>query len=406
MTAEAIARAERAGEPGFRYAAIAPITDFQRVLDETAYRPVPDAWWVAMTDVVDSTAAIAAGRYKAVNFAGAAAIAAVRNALGGADIPFVFGGDGASLLLAPGEVKRAREALAATVAWVRAEMDLRLRAALIPVSAIREAGRDLRVARYAPSPHVAYAMMAGGGIAFAERALKRGLYAVPPREGARPDLTGLTCRFSPARARYGLILSVIVVGVEGADPGAVRAVIADVLRIVAAAPAMGRPLPEGGPPLRWPPAGLAHEVKAGDPPPGWRRFSLLLRTLAAHLLFRLHIPVGHFSPGRYLRELVENADFQKYDDGLRMTLDCDARTADAIEARLNAAETAGLVRFGLHRQGAALTTCITPVPSESNHVHFIDGEDGGYTRAAQMLKAKAAGDPGAGPSPRDADRPR
>ncbi|ACL55208.1 DUF3095 domain-containing protein [Methylobacterium nodulans] len=375
---------------GFRYAAIAPITDFQRVLDESVYRPVPDAWWVAMTDVVESTAAIAAGRYKAVNFAGAAAIAALRNALRGRDIPFVFGGDGASLLLAPDEVETARAALAATVAWVRAEMGLTLRAALVPVSAIREAGCDLQVARYAPSPHVAYAMMTGGGLAFAERALKRGLYAVPPADGARPDLTGLSCRFSPARARHGMVLSVIVVGAEGADPGATRAVIAEVLRLVAAAPAMGRPLPEGGPPLRWPPEGLAHEVRAGGAPRGLRRIALLLRTLAALLIFRLHVPVGRFSPDRYLCELVANADFQKYDDGLRMTLDCDAATADAIEARLRAAEAAGLVRYGLHRQAAALTTCITPVPSESNHVHFIDGEDGGYTRAARMLKAKAA----------------
>ncbi|WP_018259727.1 DUF3095 domain-containing protein [Methylobacterium sp. WSM2598] len=391
-------RAERAsGEPerdaeraAFRYEAIAPITDFQNVLDEAAYRPVPDSWWVALTDVVDSTAAIAAGRYKAVNFAGAAAIAAVRNALGGRDLPFVFGGDGATLLLAPEEVEAARRALAATVAWVAAELDLTLRAALVPVAAIREAGFDLRVGRYAPSPHVAYAMMTGGGLAFAEQALKAGRHAVPPAAGERPDLTGLSCRFSPARARHGLILSVLVVGRPGADPAALRAVIGDVLRIVAAAPAMGRPLPDGGPPLRWPPAGLAHEVRARAGPRLLGRLRLGLHTLAAHLLFRFRIPVGGFSPDRYLHELVGNADFQKYDDGLRMTLDCDEAVAAAIEARLAAAEAAGLVAFGLHRQEAALTTCITPVPSASDHVHFIDGDGGGYARAAQALKAKLA----------------
>ncbi|EEE37611.1 adenylate cyclase protein [Rhodobacteraceae bacterium KLH11] len=40
-----------------------------------------------------------------------------------------------------------------------------LRAALVSVADIRAAGRDLRVARYAPSTGVDYAMFSGGGLA-------------------------------------------------------------------------------------------------------------------------------------------------------------------------------------------------------------------------------------------------
>jgi hypothetical protein len=32
-------------------------------------------------------------------------------------------------------------------------------------------------------------------------------------------------------------------------------------------------------------------------------------------------------------------------------------------------------------------TCIAPLPSRSDHVHFIDGATGGYTLAATQLKA-------------------
>ena len=56
---------------------------------------------LGLSDIVRSTAAIAAGRYKAVNTAAAAVIAAVANALGDEDFPFVFGGDGASIALPP-----------------------------------------------------------------------------------------------------------------------------------------------------------------------------------------------------------------------------------------------------------------------------------------------------------------
>ncbi|WP_246102123.1 DUF3095 domain-containing protein [Methylobacterium terricola] len=384
---------------GFRYADLTPATDFLSILDDAAYRAVPEEWWVAVTDVVDSTGAIAAGRYRAVNFVGAAVIAALRNALERRDLPFVFGGDGASVLVAPDEAETAKGALAATVTWARDAMGLSLRAALVPVSEIRAAGHAVEVARYAPSPDIAYAMFMGGGLAFAEHALKQGRHAVAAAPaGAQPDLTGLTCRFEPARARHGLILSVLVVAAEGADREAARAAIADAVRLAAEAPANGNPLPPGAPPLRWPPAGFAHEVRARGPLRGsraLRRLHVLGTTLLATAIFRLGLSVGAFSAPRYLDELVANADFRKYDDGLRMTIDCGPDLAARIEAQLQAAEAAGLVRFGLHRQAAALTTCITPVAAQADHVHFVDGEDGGYARAAQALKAKIRGEPAA-----------
>ena len=36
-----------------------------------------------------------------------------------------------------------------------------------------------------------------------------------------------------------------------------------------------------------------------------------------------------------------------------------------------------------------MMTCFTPSPTRSDHVHFIDGAQGGYAAAATALKAKA-----------------
>jgi Protein of unknown function (DUF3095) len=79
----------------------------------------------------------------------------------------------------------------------------------------------------------------------------------------------------------------------------------------------------------------------------------------------------------YLQQVVENSDFRKFDDGLRMILDCAPDLADMLENRLLMAQSAGKVRYGLHRQDAALMTCFTPSVTEGNHVHFIDGAGGG-----------------------------
>ena len=71
--------------------------------------------------------------------------------------------------------------------------------------------------------------------------------------------------------------------------------------------------------------------------------------------------VGEFDPAVYRREVVENSDFRKYDDNLRMTLDCTPALADRIEQRLAEAQRDNIVRFGMHRQPAAIMTCIVPV---------------------------------------------
>jgi hypothetical protein len=85
-----------------------------------------------------------------------------------------------------------------------------------------------------------------------------------------------------------------------------------------------------------------------------------------------------------------NSDFRKFDDGLKMTIDCSPETSRKIEARLAQAHDDGIADYGLHRQDSALMTCIVPSPLSDDHIHFIDGAGGGYALAAAMLKEMAA----------------
>src|SRR5437764_2361199 len=152
------------------YASLQIFDGFASIMDPARYQPLPQDWVLGLTDVVASTRAIEQGRYKAVNTAGASVIAAISNALAGRKFPFVFGGDGASFAVSGDDEALARAALAATAAWTRDDLELNLRAALVPVSSVREQGLDVSVARFAPSRNVSYAMFSGGGLAWADRA--------------------------------------------------------------------------------------------------------------------------------------------------------------------------------------------------------------------------------------------
>jgi hypothetical protein len=362
---------------------------FASIMDPAHYRPLPDDWLVGLTDVVSSTKAISAGRYKAVNTAGASVIAAISNALEGRKFPFIFGGDGASFAVSSRDADVARSALAATAAWARDDLDLELRAALIPASVVREHALDLRVARFGPSKNVSFAMFSGGGLAWAEAAMKEGLFAVPAGPpGTRPDLSGLSCRWDDIPAAHGLILSLVVAPVTHGDP-AFRALVQDLLADLEASSDVARPVPDEAPGVSWPPPGVDLEARTSRQVGEsifFRRLKVLIGTLIAYVIMKLGVRVGDFDPARYRREVVENSDFRKFDDNLRMTLDCTPAVADRIERSLSTARTANIARFGLHRQPAALMTCIVPSIFESGHVHFVDGAAGGYALAAQQLK--------------------
>jgi hypothetical protein len=369
------------------------LREFEGVTDPENYTPLPNGWLLATTDIVGSTGAIAEGRYKSVNMAGASVISALLNALHRQDLPFVFGGDGA-LVAVPGEAEgAARDALAATRTWAAQELELDMRAALVPVADVRAAGLDVRVAMLRPSEQVAYAMFSGGGAGWAEAQMKAGRYAVTAApDGARPDLSGLSCRWNPIASRHGEIVSIIAIPAPGCDMQAFRHLVADIIALAGAQDRAGHPVPAEGPAVAFSLAGVEREARARAPR-GRRlpaRLAIVGQIALLWILAKARLTLGRFDPAVYRRDVADNTDFRKFDDGLKMTVDLDPATSRAVETRLARAEHDGICRYGIHRQDAALMTCIVTTPLQRDHMHFVDGAAGGYAVAAANLKAKSA----------------
>ena len=108
----------------------------------------------------------------------------------------------------------------------------------------------------------------------------------------------------------------------------------------------------------------------------------------AYLFKTFDLKVGDFDMKQYKRDVVANADFRKFDDGLRLTLDCSAAFADRLEAKL--AASAEFLDWGAVRQESAQITCYSPFSADRGHLHFVDGAGGGYTLAAKAMKARGA----------------
>jgi hypothetical protein len=373
------------------YASLPYVTAFGHLTQTTPYTPVPQDWVIGAADIAGSTEAVAAGNYKAVNMAGASVISALMNGLGGRAFPFVFGGDGAGFALPEADAGAAREALARVRRWALAEFGLKMRAALVPVADARAVGKDLRVARFQVSQGADYAMFAGGALLWAEQEMKAGHYSIDMApEGAVPDLTGLSCRWSHMPSRKGAIVSLVVTPDPDANPDDVAQVFQQVILASEQLERAGHPAPLAGPGSDWPPAGATLEAHAarGSGTLGAARRKALCESFVAWVLIRTGLKIGGFDARRYARVVGDNADFRKLDDGLKMTLDCDPQTQAVIEGVLNDAQARGLLRYGLTTQREAMMTCIVPSILTDDHVHFIDGADGGYTEAARQMKGK------------------
>ena len=363
---------------------------FAQVVDPSRYIRLPDDWYVCVSDVVDSTGAIDSGRYKAVNLAGAATISAVANALHGDLRLFAFGGDGARLAVPPEHAQVVSDSLSRVAMWAARDLHLTLRTGMMTVAEVRSANADVRVALWRASEEVRYTLFSGEGMDWAEQQLKAGSIRLSPANmDEEPDLTGLSCQWGPIQARQGKIVSLIVKRGSKASDASFGLVVSQAIAIIEGKHSFN-PVPVEGPNVRWPSDAIALQSRIADAGSTiWRRrISVVLNAAFAWFVFKLGIRLGRFDPKRYRREMAVNTDFRKFDDALMMTVDCAPDAIAQLENLLEAAAAKGVVRFGLHLQDSALMTCIAPSVVASDHMHFVDGADGGYASAARQLKAR------------------
>ena len=193
-------------------------------------------------------------------------------------------------------------------------------------------------------------------------------------------------------SQHGSILSVVIAPrVDVTTPEFAR-LTRSVIELAHGLARAGHPAQQAGPGVDWPPAGATLEAHAqrGNGSLGTARRKALFESFMAWVLIKTGLKVGGFDARRYRRVVGQNADFRKFEDGLKMTLDCDAATEKRLRALLDKAEADGIIRFGLHAQSEAMMTCIVPSILRDDHIHFIDGAAGGYTVAAQAIKTEKA----------------
>lgn len=344
-------------------------------------------WSIVVSDIKGSTQAVQNGKYREVNIGGASVIALVSEKMATRDFPFIFGGDGATLLLPNTTIETLRADFAHLIYKIKKDFQLELRIGIVPYSKIQSDGYIVSLGKLKRSSANSLAQLTGSGIDYAEKLVKTKTEFLIPESSSDGEaaLSQLSCRFAPIRSRNGKMLTLTVKPTISTDTKEFTALIETLGSFFS--DKKYRPLSAGDLRMDSFYKVLSKELKIQGHS---------FKTFKSVLIIWCVVQIGKiFSLGEisavvdtYLNNVVENSDYVKFDGCLRLVIDCSESDIQFILSELEKYQTQGVIDYGHHISDNAVTTCVVDEIRDQKHVHFIDGEGGGYTRAASVLKKR------------------
>ncbi len=375
------------------------IENFFNASNDDNYHQLPSDWYVAVTDITNSTAAINDDRYKTVNILGASPIVGILNVASRNEIPYVFGGDGSSFCIPPDLFEDAQKVLSASKQIGKAEYNLDLRAAIIPISYIQKQGYEIKVARYQASEHYIQSIFSGGGISYAEEILKSpGIdeYRITASQhGAEVDFTGLECRWQEVKQDNKEVLTLLVKcnpRIEASENVYQR--VLQQMRDIFGFDDKTNPIDTSELRMNMSVKKLMGEIKFRTFGKGWldRIIYLIkaeLQILIGKVLMALNYETSATDWSLYKPDMARNSDHRKFDDMLRVVISGTVEQRQKLEDFLEEEYQQKQLAYGIHITDAAMITCMV-FQYHREHIHFVDGSGGGYVSASKGLKRRLA----------------
>lgn len=356
--------------------------------EEKYFHPIPSDWHVILTDIKGSTAAVASGLHETVNLIATGSIVTVLNLAykAGITIPFFFGGDGATFLVPATILDVVMQGLLRFKTNTLNNFNLELRVGAVPVQQIYEQGKDLNISKYRVSPNFSIPVILGTGLSYAEQLIKGPdyLFSTELLPAEELDLTGMQCRWDkidpPERSHE--IVTLLIIAKAGKRSSVLFSKVIEHLDEIYGSPEKRQPISVGKLRLKSTFGRLKMEMRARI---GRTKFFELIQNWLingyGYLYFRTE------RGKNYLHRLVEMSDTLVIDGRINTVISGDATQRLLLKKVLDLMEQSGDILYGMHLSRDAVMSCYVR-DLENDHIHFVDGSEGGYTQAAKQLKAK------------------
>ncbi len=357
-------------------------------MQESLFRDVPANWHVVITDIRDSTAAVLGGMHETVNLIATGSIVTVLNIVfkAGITVPFFFGGDGATFIVPDTLLGQVVGALRQYRQNTKENFDLDLRVGSVPVHQIYQSGEQLRITKFRNSGIFATPVLLGNGLTFAEKLIKGEDAQIEELKALNEelDLSGMQCRWDKIAPpeETDEVVTLLVVATGGADQGTVFSKVMQEIEAIYGSLEKRQPI-------------TLSKLRMTTT---FDKFGIELRAINGQVnpirLLRMWFKsfMGYFyfktETGRkYLRSMIEMSDTLVIDGKINTVMSGTEAQRLQLQHVLDLLEQKGSIFYGLYVSRESVMSCYVR-NMDDGHIHFVDGGEGGYTKAAGLMKLK------------------
>jgi hypothetical protein len=366
-----------------------PLTELLR--NEKLFSNVPKNWSIVVTDIENSTDAVARGLHNDVNLSATGSIITVLNTLKKVDntlkIPYFFGGDGSTFIVPNTVLKPILLALNSYSKHIKNTLQLNLRVGKLEVEKVYSNDVTIRITKIRHNKYFTTPVVLGNGLKYAEHIIKDSFKASAPTttENIELNLEGMECRWDEVYPNQ--------------TDNKVICLLVDCDNEEMQAEVYGRIMKEidfifGDLEKRNPISTIKLKLDTSFEKIRKEMYAKIGKYQITYLIINWLITIiGTFyfkflKIGKLYKYRVTQLSDTIMVDGLLNTVT--TGTDDQInklKVLLDDLESNKKIIYGMHITHASIMSCYIE-NREEKHVHFVDGTEGGYTSAAIMFKLK------------------
>ena len=371
------------------YKNLKSVDDFSKIMENNNYSKIPNDWYVLVSDIKESTKAIEQGMYKQVNFVSALTIIGVLNIDRDEDFPYIFGGDGASLIIPPNLLEKSKKVLFEASKKAKDVFDLELRVGVISIKEIEKRGSFIEVSKLKVSKDYTQAIIRGNGLELAEELLKKEYETFKISKNLDidyiADFEGLECRWEDIKTPKDETISILIKSINQENENLVYENILKNIENIVGSYTQRNPVKISNlPKLSFNPKVLMTEASIFTSNSFFKIFTifrLMFENFIGLILMKYSIGLW----GGYKDRILRTTDTEKFDDMLRMVISTDKKQTKKLEDYLESQYLKRNLVYGIHKSDSALMTCLI-LERHGKHIHFVDSSKGGYALASKELK--------------------
>lgn len=369
----------------------AQVGDLQQVLaTPSCFEDVPDDWHIIVTDVENSTALFEKGDQQLVHLAATGSIIACLNIAREQEllIPFFFGGDGATLLVPDAIKNSCMHALELHQERCALNFNFHLRVGSRQVSNIRKMGAIISIAKFKRNELHVMPLVVGNGLKIAEQQIKDNERTVHEALKGMPfnlNLSGMECKWEKIKPpqKTQEVLSLIINAVQEREQHAVFSEVIALIDKVYGSDQNRNPVSTARLQIVNSVNQLRNEVRMKL---GNMAFLNVMQSILRSIVARIF--VNYTSSGKqYLEDMVNLTETLMIDGSINTVITGTQEQRAKLINELDRLEIMDSITYGYHISQQSVLSCYVTA-TDDYHIHFLDGEDGGYTRASKILKKK------------------